>query len=331
MSPPGAEALTSVAARAVLATHARSFRFAGAFLPSARLDDAAVVYAFCRAVDDAVDDAPSLAAAQKEAAALARELRGEAAPRPEVRSFLETARRIGIESRFADELVAGVTFDAQEIVAIADDEQLLRYCYLVAGTVGGMMCAVLGVRDARALPFAIDLGIAMQLTNICRDVLEDAQRGRAYLPATRLGAAGIEPATFTARVQDDSIDKTAVADVVRQLLLLADDFYCRADLGMGFIPLRSRVAILVASRVYRAIGRKLLRRGANSLGGRTVVSFAEKLLWAVGGALGVLSPRYWNDQRASRRSTRKGRGASVVRSISPTTSTLEPLTPRPLR
>ena len=127
------------------------------------------------------------------------------------------------------------------------------------------------------------------------------------------------------------LDKGAVAAVVRQLLLLADDFYARADRGMGFIPWRSRVAILVASRVYRAIGKKLLRRGANPLAGRTVVSFAEKVLWAVGGALGILSPRYWNDQRASRRITRKGRGSSVVKSISPTTSTAEPLAPAPFR
>ena len=296
-APVTAAPLSTEAARAVLASHARSFRFAGAFLPRTHLDDAAIVYAFCRTVDDAVDDAPSLAAAQAEAKALARELRGEAEPRPEVAAFRGASGRLGIEPRFAEDLVAGVTFDAEERVGIADDAELLRYCYLVAGTVGGMMCSVLGVRDARALPFAIDLGIAMQLTNICRDVLEDAQRGRVYLPATRLRAVAVDPATFVARVQTGSVDRGAVADVVRQLLQLADAYYDRADRGMGFIPLRSRFAILVASRVYRAIGVKLLRAGGNPLAGRTVVPMWEKLAWAVRGALAFVSPRTWTQKR----------------------------------
>jgi phytoene synthase len=272
------DAQTVAIARQVLATHAKSFRFAGLFLPAHRLDDAAVVYAFCRLVDDAIDEAPDRDQAQREAATLARELDGAAPARPEVRAFLSVARRLDLDVSFARHLVEGVAFDANERVRIADDAGLLRYCYLVAGTVGGMMCAVLGVKDPAALPAAIDLGIGMQLTNISRDVREDAHKDRAYVPASRLRAAGLNAGTFVDDVVADRADHPATAVVVRDLLALAERYYASADAGMRFIPWRSRLAILVAGRVYRAIGRKLLRtRGGDALQGRVSTTLLEKL------------------------------------------------------
>jgi phytoene synthase len=277
-------------ARAVLARHARSFRFAGLFLPADRLDTAAVVYAFCRAVDDAVDEAPSLEAAQAEAGALRDELDGRAVPRPAVAAFLAVARREGIDVRYAAELVQGVASDAVARLAVTDDDELLRYCYRVAGTVGGLMCGVLGVRDARAVPHAVDLGIGMQLTNICRDVLEDAWRGRAYLPATRLREAGLDADRYVDDVARGTAAAPKTAQVVRALLALADRYYASAEAGMRFIPWRSRLAILVASRVYRAIGTKLLRRGADPLPGRVATSLPEKLLCALAAVVAFLRP-----------------------------------------
>ena len=253
------DAQTVAVARQVLATHAKSFRFAGLFLPAHRLDDAAVVYAFCRLVDDAIDEAPDSDQARREAAALAAELTGTAPARPEVRAFLAVARRLDLDVAFARHLVEGVAFDANERVRVADDAGLLRYCYLVAGTVGGMMCAVLGVKATEALPYAVDLGIGMQITNISRDVREDAHKDRAYVPASRLRSVGVNAATF-------------VEDVV------ADRYYASADAGMRFIPWRSRLAILVAGRVYRAIGRKLLRtRRGDALQGRVSTTMLEKV------------------------------------------------------
>jgi len=277
-------------ARAALARHARSFRFAGLFLPGDRLDTAAVVYAFCRAVDDAVDEAPSLLAAQAEAAALQAELHGRAPPRPTVAAFLAVARREGIDVRYAAELVQGVASDAVARLAVADDEELLRYCYRVAGTVGGLMCGVLGVRDPRAVPHAVDLGIGMQLTNICRDVLEDAHKGRVYLPATRLGDAGIDASTFIDDVVARRESVVATARVVRALLNVADRYYASAEAGMRFIPARSRLAILVASRVYRAIGTKLLARDADALQGRMATTLLEKVGCALGALVAFLVP-----------------------------------------
>jgi phytoene synthase len=279
--PSSTSALTVAAAREVLAKHARSFRFAGLFLPSGRLDVAAVVYAFCRVVDDAIDDAPSLAAAEAEARALDDELHRRTPPRPAVAAFLEMAVREDLDIRYAAELVRGVAGDAVARLQVADDAELLRYCYRVAGTVGGLMCGVLGVRDRRALPHAIDLGIAMQLTNICRDVLEDARRGRAYLPARRLVAAGIDADAYIDDVAAGRASVFQTATVVRGLLALAERYYASADAGMRFIPWRSRFAILVASRVYRAIGTKLLANGADPLPGRTSTTTMEKIAGAV--------------------------------------------------
>ena len=272
------DAQTVAVARQVLATHAKSFRFAGLFLPAHRLDDAAVVYAFCRLVDDAIDEAPDSDQARREAAALAAELTGTAPARPEVRAFLAVARRLDLDVAFARHLVEGVAYDANERVRVADDAGLLRYCYLVAGTVGGMMCAVLGVKAPAALPYAVDLGIGMQLTNISRDVREDAHKDRAYVPASRLRAVGVNAATFVEDVVADRADHAATAAVVSDLLALADRYYASADAGMRFIPWRSRLAILVAGRVYRAIGRKLLRtRRGDALQGRVSTTMLEKV------------------------------------------------------
>lgn len=264
----------------MLAKHARTFDLAGWFLPAERLDDAAVVYAFCRLVDDAVDLAQSAAAGDAEVAAIERELKGEVEPRPLVACFGELLDSWGVARQVALDLILGVRSDAGT-VEVKNDPELLRYCYRVAGTVGLMMCGVIGVREKAAFPFALDLGIAMQLTNISRDVAEDAKIGRVYLPATRLREAGAEPGAL---VRGEA-PRGVIAKVVLDLLGLADRYYDSADGGMRFIPWRSRLAIMVASRVYRAIGVRLRRHGGDALAGRTIVPGVEKALW-VASALG---------------------------------------------
>jgi phytoene synthase len=259
-------------ARAVLAAHARTFHLAGMFLPPGSLDDAAIIYALCRLVDDTIDEAAAPAEGAAGLAVIEAELRGEAAPRPLIAATLAVAERRGIAIAVILELCAGVRSDASE-VRIADDAALIRYCYQVAGTVGLMMCGVMGVAEAVALPFALDLGIAMQITNICRDVAEDAGRGRIYVPASRLQAGGVAPESLL----DGSVDRAALAPIIDDLLGLAERYYTSAEQGMRWIPGRSRLAILVASRVYRAIGRRLGRRGSDPMRGRTVVPLPTKI------------------------------------------------------
>lgn len=261
--------------RSVLARHARTFQLAGHFLGAARRDEAAVVYAFCRLVDDAIDEASDPDAGAAALAAVEAELREEAPARPLVAVFAALMAEHGVDVGVALELIAGVRSDSGP-VALADDAALLRYCYRVAGTVGLMMCGVLGVRDPSAPPFALDLGVAMQLTNICRDVAEDAERGRVYLPQARLARAGTGAADLLA----GAAPRIAVSAVVLDLLALADRFYASADAGMRFIPWPSRLAILVASRVYRAIGQVLRARRGDALAGRAVVSPLRRLAWS---------------------------------------------------
>ncbi len=255
------------ASREVLHTHARSFTLASWFLPSRSKDEAAVVYALCRLIDDTADEADDLETAKRDLAALDRELEGRAPARPLVAAYRLLDELRGVPVQAARELITGVATDLSP-VRVADDRELLRYCYRVAGTVGLMMNGVIGVTEPRAVPFAIDLGLGMQLSNICRDVKEDAAMGRVYLPATRLEAHG----SSTQEVLDGTAPVEAVSAVVDELLDLAEHCYSRARLGMRDIPFRPRLAILVASRVYRAIGLRLRRvHGSNPLHGRTVV------------------------------------------------------------
>ncbi len=265
-----------------MAEHAKSFRFAALFLPREGRQRAAVTYAFCRLVDDLADEADDPVAGAAELARLDAELAGEAPPRPLVEAFVGAGA--GPHTReAARELIRGVRGDLGA-VRVADDRELMRYCYRVAGTVGLMMLPVLGVRAHSAAAHAIDLGIGMQLTNICRDVREDAEMGRVYLPGTRLRAAGTDGAALLA----GRAERGAVARVVRGLLDLAERYYASADAGMRAIPWRSRLAIHVARHVYHAIGTKLRRRGGDALAGRAMVHAHEKRRIAARGLLSGL-------------------------------------------
>lgn len=257
--------------RGVLAHHARSFNLAGHFLPGDCRDDAAVVYALCRLIDDTADEAPDPVQAEADLQVLRQEVVGDREARPLVALSLEVLQRGGVDRQPIVSLLDGVCGDLGRLV-VEDDRMLLRYCYRVAGTVGLMMCAVLRVHDPRAHAFAIDLGIGMQLSNLCRDVLEDAGRERVYLPADRLRRAG----TSSEALLEGRADPAAVATVVEELLDLADTYYESAREGMRYIPARARVAIFVASRVYRAIGTVLRRRNCDALQGRVSTSIWDK-------------------------------------------------------
>ena len=262
--------------REVLATHARTFNLASIFLPNDQRDDAAIVYAFCREVDDLVDEAKDPEVGRRAVEELGEMLRGERAANPLADAFLEVVERRGIPIQAAHDLMDGVVSDVGE-VTLVDDNDLIQYGYAVAGTVGLMMCGVIGVKEPWALAHAIDLGVAMQITNICRDVAEDAGRGRIYIPSRRLVAAGIDPE----EVRIGQIDGAAFAPVLKDVLELAETYYRSGDEGMRAIPWRPRLAIQSASRVYRAIGLVLRDRAYDVTQGRAVVSKGAKLHWLV--------------------------------------------------
>lgn len=259
-------------AQKTFAKNSKSFRFAAAFLSKTTADNAALVYQFCRKVDDLADDATCVATAERHLQDVLEQCTTGQARSPEVVGFLETSSRCGIPLEAAEVLVEGVLFDLQP-VRIKSKSELCWYAYRVAGVVGRMMCPVLGVKDRRAIEFAVDLGLAMQITNICRDVKEDAQLGRVYVPTDLLGTYGLEA--------DDILvgryTRSQIAAVIDELLKLAESLYDRSMLGMRFIPFRSRLAILMARRIYREIGRKLQREHSSDPShGRTVVGWFGK-------------------------------------------------------
>ena len=262
--------------RQILATHARTFNLASIFLPPDQRDDAAIVYAFCRTVDDLVDEAEDPEVGRRDIEELGEMLRGQRAASPLAEAFLEVAERRSIPLQAAHDLMEGVVSDVGE-VTLVDDHDLVQYGYAVAGTVGLMMCGVIGVKEPWALNHAIDLGVAMQITNICRDVAEDAGRGRIYIPTRRLVAAGIDPE----QVRIGDIDGEAFAPVLKDVLDLAEVYYKSGDQGMKAIPWRPRLAIQSASRVYRAIGLVLKKRAYDVTQGRAVVGSGAKAAWVM--------------------------------------------------
>jgi phytoene synthase len=284
LSLPAPTASVTEESRAVLSKHGKSFALAGIFLPDDQLDDAAVAYAFCRLVDDVVDEAPDAETAHRDVTRVRAELSGEAPARPVVAAYINMAARRGFSLQVAHDLIDGCVSDLGA-VRVADDDALALYCYRVAGTVGLMMSGIMGVRDPAAVAPAKALGEAMQLTNICRDVLEDTRRDRCYLPETRLRAAGTSTDAVVAR----RADPEAVKAVVAALLDQAEDKYREAWRGMHFIPWRPRLAIHVAARVYRQIGVRLRRvHGGDPLHGRTIVPTWERILMVGRGLLDLL-------------------------------------------
>ena len=280
--------------RAVLSKHARSFRMASVFLPREAADEAAITYAFCRAADDMADEAPDIQTARESLAGLDAELAGMVPASPFVAAYLDVARRRQIPVEAAQELLRGLESDLGS-VRIADDGELVRYCYRVAGTVGLMMCGVLGVTAEVARGPAVDLGLGMQITNICRDVLEDARRDRVYIPATRLEAVGLSPSDLLDPTLPRDLDRRArLASVVRDLLEVAEAAYTRAWHGMHHIPARPRMAIHVAAVLYRDIGRRLLRvHGGDPIHGRTIVPQSRRIFGVGWGLASAMHPVSW--------------------------------------
>lgn len=286
MSPPSDVA----AVDAVIAHHSRSFALASALFPRGHRRDARVVYAYCRRADDLIDEAPPGAAAGSLArlrAELAAIYAGEPTGDVVLDAFAELARRRGIPRAYPEALLDGMAMDVEGIhyATLAD---LLRYSYRVASTVGLMMCHVMGVRRDAALLPAVRLGLAMQLTNVCRDVAEDWERGRVYLPEEMLADAGAPPLLAAAGGPWPAEANSPVATVIRGLLDLADALYAEADRGLRDLAPRSRLAVQAARLIYAEIGAAVRRQGCDPSRGRAFVSRPRKLWLVFRAALATL-------------------------------------------
>jgi phytoene synthase len=267
---PGAEQTVLEESQQTLAQHARSFHYASFWLPTSVAEDTAIIYAFCRLVDDAVDEAPTRAQAIRNLEQVDAELSGAIPPRPLLVALIHVAARIKLSPTLFQLLISGVRSDL-DLEKIPDQAALVRYSYHVAATVGLMMCAAMGVREKWARPYAIDLGLAMQMTNIARDIHEDQLRGRTYVPLTWW----------------QTRDKIQEVDVIR-LLDLADMHYRRARQGYAAIPFASCCATSVAGEVYRAIGAVIRQNPTHALRTRVSTSRVQKFLAAIRGIFWVL-------------------------------------------
>jgi phytoene synthase len=282
----------------VIRKHSKSFALASRLLPAAVRADVVVLYAWCRRVDDTVDQAAGAREAEASARRRALELRVArlfseveelyAAREPEdplLRALSRVVRRYGIPRHYPTELVLGMQMDAQGFRYTTLSE-LLLYCYRVAGVVGLMMCHILGVRSEEALARGAHLGMAMQLSNICRDVAEDFRLGRVYLPEEALPAeARLAPGPGEALPAGL---RQAFLPEVRRLLELADAYYRSADAGLLALPFRAALAVAAARRIYAEIGVRVQRLGLHSFTERAYVPALRKL-WLVAKAFASTS------------------------------------------
>jgi 15-cis-phytoene synthase len=285
----------------------RSFHAASLLLPARLRQGAYALYAFCRLSDDAVDGVEGSvpeAASHDDTARLSARIAqlsarldqlyaGVPQDHPVDRALADTVTLHAIPRALFDALLDGLAWDVagRGYETLGD---LRAYAARVAGTVGAMMAALMGVREPGLLARACDLGVAMQLTNIARDIGEDARMGRLYLPRSWLLEAGIDPDGWLA----SPAWSPALAGVTERLLQTADGLYAKADAGIAGLPADCRTAIRAARLIYGEIGAQVRREGLNPLAQRAIVPTGRKLVLALVAILGTRTPQAsWLEER----------------------------------
>ena len=228
----------------------KSFYWASFFLPKKNRIAASRLYSICRYLDDVADNSKLDTSSQIKN--IFNQIKENESS--EINIFL---KKNNINLGILKDLIDGLISDQQN-VRVTDEKELIDYSYKVAGTVGLMMLPIINTKDAEARKHAIDLGIAMQLTNIARDVYEDAKMNRLYLPKEWLGQVSISD------LVDNKLDdqkKKLIELSIKNLIELSDKFYANGFSGMKFIPLRTRLAIFFAAKIYKGIGEKIKSGG----------------------------------------------------------------------
>ena len=228
----------------------KSFYWASFFLPKKNRIAASRLYSICRYLDDVADNSKLDTSSQIKN--IFNQIKENESS--EINIFF---KKNHINLGILKDLIDGLISDQQN-VRVTDEKELIDYSYKVAGTVGLMMLPIINTKDAEARKHAIDLGIAMQLTNIARDVYEDAKMNRLYLPKEWLGQVSISD------LVDNKLDdqkKKLIELSIKNLIELSDKFYANGFSGMKFIPLRTRLAIFFAAKIYKGIGEKIKSGG----------------------------------------------------------------------
>ncbi len=260
-----------------------TFYFASHFLARSHMLAAAELYSVCREIDDIADTNEDRDSAREELLLLRSSLINKSTDHPIAAQALAIQPSISVQVLI--ELIDGVILDTK-FVRIKTESELLQYCYQVAGTVGLLMCDLFEIKDPVARHHAIDLGVAMQLTNICRDVEEDAQNHRCYLPSELID--DLSPSQILSPTEKT---KLLVQNTVSHLLLEADIRYKSGISGLCFLPSQARLSILIAALVYREIGSIIANRKFNIWLKRAYTSKGRKLIVAFKGILLFLFSR----------------------------------------
>jgi phytoene synthase len=252
------------ACRASLQHNSKTFHAASLLLPARVRAPATVLYGFCRLADDAVDEQGERAGRGEAIARLRERLdrvyAGQPLALPTDRALAAVVAAYAMPRALPDFLIEGLAWDVEGRDYETLDA-LLSYAARVAGAVGAMMSLLMETRDAQALARACDLGVAMQLSNIARDVGDDARMGRLYLPKAWLREVGVDPAAWLADPRPDA----RVDQVVLRLLAEADRLYARAAAGVACLPLACRPGINAARKLYAAIGHEVRRAGGDGV------------------------------------------------------------------
>ena len=221
-----------------LSIYAKSFNWSGFFLPKKIYFKCSKLYDFCRTIDNIADQNKDLKIKKKQLEVFRSKFEEKNQEDPVIKNMWDLMNEYNISKKIVSDLFDGIQSDLKEEVRIKTEKELLVYSYRVAGTVGLMMAKIFGVKKKESLQRAIDLGIAMQLTNISRDVLEDEKKNRIYLIKNS---------------EDIMLD-------IKNIVSKADSFYESSFVGIKDIPISCRFSIVVARRVYRQIGKKILHK-----------------------------------------------------------------------
>ena len=242
-----------------LSIYAKSFNWSGFFLPKKIYNKCSVLYDFCRTLDNIADQNKDLEIKKKELGQFRNKFEQKNQEDRVIKNMWDLMNEKNISKKIVEDLFDGINSDLKKEVKIETEKELLIYSYRVAGTVGLMMAKIFGVKKKESLQRAIDLGIAMQLTNIARDVVEDEKKNRVYL----------------IKSSNDAFKS------IKNIILKADSFYESSFEGIKDIPLNSRFSIIVARRVYRQIGKKILSKkdiGSYREAGKIYVSKIGKII-----------------------------------------------------
>ena len=255
----------------LLKKKSKSFYFASIFLSRNCFTNCSQLYNFCRIVDDIADNN------YKNKKFLLKNIyKSVTSPDTFESKYVSEIKPLiklnVINKECLKELIYGVILDTKKKISISDKSELINYAYYVAGTVGIMMAKILNTQNKYAYRYAVDLGIAMQLTNIMRDIIEDASIDRVYYPKTWIKL------TSKKILENNSSTIKTINKATEKLFELSEIYYKSAVKGIAFLPFRSRFAILLALFVYRQIGRKIIKNNFSNLKKREIVPLYEKAL-----------------------------------------------------